>query len=337
MMKYDLYDFDGTIYDGDSGVDIILFAVKRYPRILPILFTNCFKYFFKIIDKKQFKSNMFSFVKYIDDINKFVLDFWYENEHKLKSFWLNKKSHKNDIIISASGFFWLKYISDKYKVADLIATNIDIKTGEIIGDNCLGKEKVKLFYEKYPNAVINKMYTDSINDLPLIKEAQEGFMIKNDKVIPFYEYKPSVKKKILNAILKIYNSREIFCYLVAGALTVLVNLFIKWSLLFTIFDKNNSLQLQLSVILSWIGAVIFAYIINRFYVFKSKNKKILKESINFLITRIFTLIMEMFITWVLFTLLKINNIIMLTILIQIVIIVLNYLFSKIYVFKINNR
>ena len=32
-MKYDLYDFDGTIYDGDSGVDIILFAMKKKPLI----------------------------------------------------------------------------------------------------------------------------------------------------------------------------------------------------------------------------------------------------------------------------------------------------------------
>lgn len=335
-MKYDLYDFDGTIYDGDSGIDIILFAIRKYPKILPSVIINCFKYLFKIIDKKEFKSNMFSFVRYVVDIDNFVSEFWKKNEFKIKSFWTEKKSHNKDIIISASGTFWLKYIADKYKVADLIATNIDIKTGKIINNNCLGEEKVKLFYTKYPNAIINKMYTDSINDLPLIKEAKEGFMVIKHKIVPFNEYKPSVKKKIVNLVSKMLNSREIFCYLIAGALTVLVNLFIKWSLLFTILDKNNSLQLQLSVILSWIGAVIFAYIINRFYVFKSKNKKILKESINFFATRIFTLIIEMFITWVLFTLLKFNNIIILTILIQIVIIVLNYIFSKIYVFKNNN-
>ena len=33
-MKYDLYDFDGTIYDGDSGVDLVKFAIKKNPKFL---------------------------------------------------------------------------------------------------------------------------------------------------------------------------------------------------------------------------------------------------------------------------------------------------------------
>ena len=36
-MKYDIYDFDGTIYDGDSGVDLFLFCLKKYPKIKKIL------------------------------------------------------------------------------------------------------------------------------------------------------------------------------------------------------------------------------------------------------------------------------------------------------------
>ena len=33
-MKYDLYDYDGTIYDGDSGVDLVKFAIKKNPKFL---------------------------------------------------------------------------------------------------------------------------------------------------------------------------------------------------------------------------------------------------------------------------------------------------------------
>ena len=33
-MKLNLYDFDGTIYDGDSGVDLILFSIKKRPSLL---------------------------------------------------------------------------------------------------------------------------------------------------------------------------------------------------------------------------------------------------------------------------------------------------------------
>ena len=45
-------------------------------------------------------------------------------------------------------------------------------------------------------------------------------------------------------------------------------------MLFTILDAKNKLELQIAVITSWIGAVLFAYITNRFYVFKSKSKDI---------------------------------------------------------------
>ena len=332
-MKYDLYDFDGTIYDGDSGVDIILFALKKYPKIFFLLIINCFKYLFKIIDKETFKGYMFSFVKYIDNMDEFLNEFWDRNECKIKTFWKNKKSHKKDIIISASGYFWLKPIADKYEVVDLIATNIDTSTGKIIGNNCHGKEKVKLFYSKYKDAIIDKMYTDSSNDLPLIKEARQGFMVKKNIIMPYYDYKPSILRKIMKYILRIYNNREVFCYLVAGALTVLVNLIVKWVLLFTILNSKNAFELQLSVAISWVVAVLFSYLLNRFYVFNSKNDNVVLELVNFFSSRIITLIIETVLMWFLITLQKLDRIIVITILIQIVIIILNYIFSKIFVFK----
>lgn len=188
-MKYNLYDFDGTIYDGDSGIDIIIYAIKKYPKFIFIAGWSVILYVFKLINKKQFKSKMFSFVKYIDDMDKFVEGFWCKNEKKLKEFWLAKSSHKNDIIISASGDFWLKYIAEKYKVADLFATIYDLKNGEISGNNCHGEEKVKLFYERYPDGVIFSMYTDSENDRPLIEKAIHGYFVKKDKILPAKEVK----------------------------------------------------------------------------------------------------------------------------------------------------
>ena len=89
---------------------------------------------------------------------------------------------------------------------------------------------------------------------------------------------------------------------------------------------------QIANILSWIGAVIFAYITNRKYVFESKNKNILKECSSFFGARIITLIMDIVIMFVGVTLLKQNDKIF-KILSQVVVIVSNYLFSKIFVFK----
>ena len=134
----------------------------------------------------------------------------------------------------------------------------------------------------------------------------------------------------------IKKNEEILKYLIIGVLTTLVSLLIKYALLFTVLDASNAFELQLSIIISWIGAVIFAYITNRIIVFKSKNSNIIKELISFFLSRISTLLMEMFIMWFLVTLLGLDSrieVIIITLFVQALIIVLNYVFSKLFVFK----
>ena len=340
IMKYDLYDFDGTIYDGDSGVDFSLFAIKKYPKIirrLPGMFIKVLAYLFKLCSKEEMKSKVFSYFQDIDDMDKFVEDFWKTHEHKLKDFWTSKKSHKNDIIISASCTFWLKPVADKYKVADLFGTDIDIKTGEIKGDNCHGKNKVKMFYDKYPKAKIETMYTDSINDLPLIEEAKEGFLVKGKKIYNYYEYKPNFIVRFWRWGWGIYHkNEEVWNYLIVGGLTTVVNLVTKWVLWAIVLYPKNALQLQISIIISWITAVLFAYITNRIYVFKSKSKQILKEMSSFFGARLLTLGMEMLIMWFFVTFLRMDTkmwSMIWTIVTQVLIVIFNYIFSKLFVFK----
>ena len=65
--KIDVYDFDGTIYDGDSTVDFFLFSLRRNPKILfqlPIIIWYAFLYFTHIISLQSFKSHFFLFVKF---------------------------------------------------------------------------------------------------------------------------------------------------------------------------------------------------------------------------------------------------------------------------------
>lgn len=340
-MKYDVYDFDKTIYDGDSGVDLVLFAIKKKP----IRFFKCFwialKYILKINTKEEFKNQIFYFVREIDDLDSFIKEFWDKHEHKIKDFWKDKKSHKKDVIISASSYFWLQPIADKYKV-DLIATYNDPKTGELVGKNCHGKEKVYQFYQNYPKGIINKAYTDSINDLPLIEEAKEGYLVKKNKIMNYYDYKPNFIVRFWRWGWGIYHkNEELWNYLIVGALTTLVSLVVKWIMWFTICDPSidNYYNQQLPVDVSWILAVLFAYVTNRLFVFKSKNKKILKEFVYFVGARVLTFLMEKGLTFVFLTLLAFNTnslVIIQTILIQVIVMVLNYVFSKLFVFKKKN-
>ena len=131
-------------------------------------------------------------------------------------------------------------------------------------------------------------------------------------------------------LLKKY--RELIIYLIFGVLTTIVSLFIYYLLVYTILDPNKAFELQLANILSWFGAVCFAYITNRRFVFESKNNKKIKEASKFFISRVTTLLMDMFIMFFFVSVLHLNDKII-KIISQVVVIVSNYLFSKLLVFK----
>ena len=129
---------------------------------------------------------------------------------------------------------------------------------------------------------------------------------------------------------------EIINYLIVGGMTTVISLAVKYGLLFTILDASDAMELQVAVIVSWIVAVAFAYVANRIFVFHSKSKKYLKEISGFVAGRIATLILEMVIMWFFVTLLGMNSnlwVIIWTIVAQILVIVGNYVISKLFVFK----
>lgn len=145
----------------------------------------------------------------------------------------------------------------------------------------------------------------------------------------------------MRKIIELYKKyEEIINYLIIGVLTTIVNLVVKYALLFTILNASNSMQLQIAVIISWVIACIFAYITNRKIVFKSKSNKILKEFISFVFARIFTLLLEMLIMFIFVTSFKLNSdlwVIIWSIVAQVVVIVVNYILSKLVIFKNKNR
>lgn len=335
-MKLDLYDFDGTIYDGDSGVDLILFAIKKKPKVIFHLISSLgivILYLLKLRTKEEMKNKLFGFLRYFPDTSEFVKEFWECNEHKIKSFWTEKKSHKNDIIISASGKFWLEPIAKKYKAKDLFATEIDSHTGEITGNNCHGKEKVRLFKEKYPDAQIMKMYTDSKNDLPLVEIAKEGILVKRNKLYNYYEYKPNFIVRFWNWGWGVYHkNEELWNYLIVGLLTTIVSLTTYFICTETFLNPDNGLELQLANIISWVIAVGFAYVTNRVFVFKSKNKNKLKEAASFVGSRILSLLMDMVAMFVMVSIFKWNDKVG-KLVTQVIVTVANYILSKLFVFK----
>ena len=140
-----------------------------------------------------------------------------------------------------------------------------------------------------------------------------------------------------NRLLALYTAhREIANYLIVGGLTTVVSLAIKYILLFTILNAADAIQLQVAVVVSWIGAVIFAYWANRKYVFESKETNKVREFGKFVTSRVATLLIDMFIMWFFVTVLELNSdtwVIIWTLVSQVIVTIANYIFSKLFVFR----
>lgn len=126
--------------------------------------------------------------------------------------------------------------------------------------------------------------------------------------------------------------REIINYLIFGVLTTIVNLLSYYLLTSTILSPNQALHLQIANVISWVVSVVFAYITNRKYVFNSSNDNIVKEITDFVSARIITLLLDMAIMFIGVTLFNFSDKII-KILSQVLVIISNYIFSKIFVFK----
>ena len=125
---------------------------------------------------------------------------------------------------------------------------------------------------------------------------------------------------------------EIISYVIVGGFTTVVSLASYYLLILTVLDSNNGIQLQMANIISWILAVTFAFFTNKKYVFKTENSNKISEVIKFFGSRVSTLLIDMFLMFLMVTILKIDAKIA-KIIVQFIVLILNYIFSKFFVFN----
>lgn len=125
-------------------------------------------------------------------------------------------------------------------------------------------------------------------------------------------------------------NKEIVRYAFFGVCTTLVNIIV-----FYCFSKMLSVDYMVSNLVAWVASVSFAFITNKIYVFNSREWKpdiCLKEAGSFFAARIATGIIDMVCMYGMVTILSINKTIS-KIVVNVIVIVLNYVFSKVWVFK----
>lgn len=181
-----VYDFDKTIYDGDSSIDFYKFNLKRNPKLARLWFKQGLAgldYKRSKKSKTEMKTVFYEYFTHIDDIDQAVSDFWVEHKHKIQPWYLAQKE-ADDLIISASPEFLLKPIIAELEVS-LIASVVDPVTGRNLRPNCFGSEKVKRMAEHYDLADMDDFYSDSYSDDPLAQYAKQSFFVVGDKLKPW--------------------------------------------------------------------------------------------------------------------------------------------------------
>ena len=289
-----VYDFDKTIYDGDSTLDFYFFSLKKSPmliRFLPIQIIGFIKYMFGMYSKLQFKEKFYSFLKGIKDVDSMVELFWNENQDKIKD-WYLKSKEESDVIISASPEFLLNNICRRIGIKHLIASEVNKNTGICEGENCYGEEKVLRFKKYFEKGEIKKFYSDSLSDAPISLMASERYIVTGNNILPWDQYSPGKVKKLKN----IFFTKEFFTFLIVGGINTINGII--FSYVYSLF-----LGVNVSFVLGYVTAMTISYLLNSTLVFKEDMGviKYIKFCIsyipNFIIQNIFVLIFYNMLHW----------------------------------------
>jgi len=177
-----VYDFDNTIFRGDSTARFFAFCLMRHPGIarrLPAIAWEAARLALGRADKTGFKERLFGFLRDIPDVEKEVAAFWAENRDRLKPWYLAQR-RSDDLIVSAGPEFLLAPVCPR-----LIASRVDPKTGAYTGQNNDGAEKLTRFRAEYGDAPIEEFYSDSLRDAPMAGIAARAFWVKGDRREPW--------------------------------------------------------------------------------------------------------------------------------------------------------
>ncbi len=188
-----VFDFDNTIYDGESGMDIFLYFLKRdvkgVVKYAPKFMEGFMKYKRHSITiddvKAEYGEILKEYCEKVEDMEGEFVKFWDLNMKNVKPFYY-KIQNKDDIVVSACPMCLLKIACDRIGIKNIIATDLNFKTGEI-KEVCYNENKVKMFREAYGDVEIDEFYSDSMSDKPMMDISKNVFLVDGDKLIKIKE------------------------------------------------------------------------------------------------------------------------------------------------------
>lgn len=199
-----VYDFDETIYYGDSTRDFCIFLMLRHPSLLRFLPGTAVAWVrFQLLDqlsKTEFKEILYRMFADVPDMTYELSVFWQKHFRCVKDFYRNGQQD-DDVIISASPEFLLRPCCDELGIRYLLASKVNPENGKYTGVNCYGNEKVRRFIEAgFSTNDMTCFFSDSYSDSPLANYAKKAFLVLDEVIVPWGIKKPSAPRRWLKRI-----------------------------------------------------------------------------------------------------------------------------------------
>lgn len=183
-----VYDFDNTIYDGESPIQFFFYYIGKTPyliKYIPRVIYALVKYKAGKITVEQALDKYAPFVegymKSIPDIRADAKDFWDKHEKNIKPFY-KELQKPDDVIVTASPEITMREICSRLGINHCVGTLIDEESGKITR-LCMRSRKVPAFLSRFPDAHIDEFYTDSPkNDASLVAIADRAYKVRGNKI-----------------------------------------------------------------------------------------------------------------------------------------------------------
>ena len=187
-MRIDVYDFDGTLYHGDSTVDFVRHCFARHPSLfaaLPALGLASLRLLTRRADLTATKSALFSEMARRFDLDAEAARFWAREDVRRNLYpWFRDTPRDLPVVVaSASPEFEQRHAAALLGDVTLVCTRCGAD-GRIVGRNCKGEEKLRRIREAVGEYAVRAMYTDDAKaDAPLLAAAEERYLVSKDGAV----------------------------------------------------------------------------------------------------------------------------------------------------------
>ena len=182
-----VFDFDNTLYHGESAIDFVLYLMKKNKKIIlwvPRILFGLMQYKLCLISKEEIINQTNDFMKSVikdkKEVEDTVAEFWqkYSKDLNLE---LIKQITEEDAIITAGPSFLIEAIKDRLGTSNLMCSDVNLEKREVLNLN-FGENKVICYKEKYGNKPIDSFYTDSYNDKAMMNISNTVYLVKGNKI-----------------------------------------------------------------------------------------------------------------------------------------------------------